>query len=272
MGRCPVPMALPPVAAKAGAMRRIIGLLLVLFLLLAAIADRLSVVELFLRMPGWIKAGLGWMTPLEDWLIARAVHPLPLALALILFFALVVTPGDLRRWLGLDRSRTRDDRAAADIDLAASREARYEFRSGIARCYRRYAEHENMPHDTASLIRLIDALRFPENFPAYASNAQQAAWPGEDEPLWRFARRVFGNALDPDRDDLLGDDYRPFLRAAQVSAEFWDVWARHRKNGAKIAAHRREIKLLALAQLALIETMLLEEGAMSGLFALARET
>ncbi len=254
-------------------MRRIIGLLLVLFLLLAAIADRLSVVELFLRMPDWIKAGLGWLTPPEDWLIARAIHPLPLALALIFFFALVVTPGDLRRWLRLDRPRA--ERANADIDVAASREARYEFRSGMARSYRRYAERENMPHDAASLIRLIDALRFPATFPARDSAVPQAAWPGEEEPLWRFMRRVFGNALDPDRDDLLGADYRPFLRATQASAQFWNDWARQLKRGAaraEIVAQAREIKLLALAQLALIEQMPWDEGAMSGLFALARET
>jgi hypothetical protein len=256
-------------------MRRVVGLLLVLFLVLAAIADRVSVVELFLRLPGWIKTGLGWMTPPEDWLAARAIHPLPLALALICFFALVVTPGDLRRWLGLNRLQASADRRAAGIDAAASRAARDEFRWGIARCYRRYAAREQMPHQTDDLVRLIDALRFPAGFPLRGDEAPQVSWPSADDPLWIFTRRAFANALDPDADDLLGTDYRAFLRATCASARFWDDWARDRKGRAaraEIAAHAREIKLLALAQLALVETMPWEEGAMSGLFALARET
>jgi hypothetical protein len=248
-------------------MRRVIGLLLVLFLVLAAIADRVSVVELFLRMPGWIKAGLGWLTPVENGFVAYGVHPLPLALALVFFFALVVTPGDLRRWLRLKRSAAQADHGAAGIDAAPARAARDEFRWGIARCYRRYAEREHMPHQPNSLVRLVDALRFPVSV-APGRGEAEAAWPSADEPLWIFMRRVFANALDPDADDLLGADYRRFVRATQASARVWDDWARGRNHR---AAHPREIKLLALAQLALIESLPGEEGEMSGLFALARE-
>jgi hypothetical protein len=267
------------------AMRRIIGLILIILLVLAAIADRVSVVELILRLPSWLQFALGWLTPPETWLIDNRIHPLPLILAAVVFFALVVTPSDLRAWLPKQlRPRPRED-FAASFAAREQREARHEFRWGIERCYRRYAEHDKIACNNDSLVRLIDGLRFPTDFPGPAGRslahyAASVAWPSpEGEHLWDFARHVFANALQSERDEFLGTDSRSFLRAQRATAQFWDECGRAigegrlRSNAMRreIASNARDIKLLALIELALAELIPWGGTGKSGLFWLAKD-
>ena len=263
-------------------MRRIIGLLLILLLALAAIADRVSVVELFLRLPSWLKFGLGWLTPWENWLIDNEIHPLPLALAIVVLFALVITPGDLRRLLPQRRRTPAREEFAIAYNTEPQQNARHEFRWGIERSYRRYAEAEKIAWDKDRLVRLIDDFRLPSDFPpAGPVDARRDAtptWPSpEDQELWRFACRVFADALHPSESELLGSDYRIFLHAERQTAQFWDDWGRaigesrdmERAAQPQVAANARDIKMLALAELALAEILPWSEGDRSGLYLLA---
>lgn len=263
-------------------MRRIIGLFLILLLGLGAIADRVSVVELFLRVPSWLKFGLGWLTPWENWLADNQIHPLPLALAIVVFFALVVTPADLRRLVPRGRRRSLSADFVAAYDSERQRSARRDFRWGIERCFRRYAEREHRAWENGTLARLIDDLHLPADFPPAGRPVAQwlttATWPGpEAQELWRFVRCAFANALRPEENELLGADYRGFLQAEQTTAQFWDDWGSAiaasrftpKTTQRQIAANMRDIKLLALAELALTELVPWDEGEKSGLFLLA---
>lgn len=266
-------------------MRRSIGLFLIILLVLGAIADRVSVVELILRLPGWLQFALGWLTPPETWLIDNRIHPLPLILAVVVFFALVVTPGDLRAWLPQKlRARTRED-FAASFATSAQREARSAFRWGAERCYRRYAEREKLACSNDSLVRLIDGLRFPADFPAPAGRplahyAASVTWPSpEGQKLWAFARDVFGKALQSETGEFLGGDWRSFLEAQRMAAQFWDDCGRALGEGRlrsnamrrQIASNARDIKLLALIELALAELIPWGGTGKSGLFWLAKD-
>ncbi len=266
-------------------MRRIIGLFLIVLLVLGAIADRVSVVELILRLPSWLHFAVGWLTPPENWLIDHQIHPLPLILAAVVFFVLVVTPGDLRAWLpqGL-RPRERQN-FAASFSAREQRQARLEFRWGIERCYRRYAERDKIAYDNDSLVRLIDGLRFPADFPGPTGNslprgAAPIAWPSpEGQQLWAFACDVFAKILQSDRGDYLGADSRSFLRAQRAAAQFWDDCGRAIGQGRlppkamrrEIMNHARDIKMLALIELALAELLPWSETDKPGLFRLAKD-
>lgn len=265
-------------------MRRLVGLLIILLLLLGAVADRVSVVELILRLPSWVQFAVGWLTPPEEWLIDQQIHVLPLALAVIAFFLLVVTPWDLRRSM---RSWSRRNAPAAFWQSAAAgdpRDAVEEFRWGLERCYRRYAEGSPIEYDTTALVRLIDGLRFPADFPGAVgaqppTNGGFGAWPSpEGSELWAFACDLFDKILCAPSGDYLGIEVTPFLKAERRAARFWDDCG-HAFDGGRgslrfrgdLAAYARDIKILALVERARIEFLPWGESDGAGLFRLAME-
>jgi len=265
------------------AMRRLVGLVLVLLLVLGAIADRVSVVELILRLPSWVQFAVGWLIPPETWLIEQQIHPLPLVLAVLVFFLLVVTPGDLRRALPWRRSAAPDLawRCAAE---RVPRDAADEFRWGLERCYQRYAEASQIAPDRAGLVRLIDGLRFPPDFPGAAADpaAAQAAfgpWPtAEGGQLWAFAQDLFATMLHAQSGDYRGIDTARFFTAQRQAARFWDECGRARaaRRGAArfrrdLAAYARDVKILALIERARAEFLPWSDTDRSGLFRLAME-
>jgi hypothetical protein len=263
-------------------MQRLIGSFLILLLLLGAAADRVSVVELILRLPSWVQFAVGWLTPPEEWLIEQQIHVLPLALAVLVFFLLVVTPGDMRRWMGGWRRRNAPDTFWQSAAGSEQRDAAEEFRWSVERCYRRYAEATRIANDAAALIRLIDGLRFPADFPGAAAtplpgNSGFGAWPTpEGNELWAFARDLFDKMLRAPSGDYLGIDTTPFLKAQRRAARFWDdcghmLAGRHgsRRWRREIAAHARDIKILALFERARIDFLPWDENDRAGLFRLA---
>jgi len=265
-------------------MRRLIGSFLILLLLLGAVADRVSVVELILRLPSWVQFAVGWLTPPENWLLDQQIHVLPLALAVLVFFLLVATPGDMRRWLRGWRRRNAPETFWRSVAGSDQRDAAEAFRWGIARCYRRYAETAQIAYDATALIRLIDGLRFPADFLAATSaplpaNGGFGAWPTQEgNALWAFARDLFDKTLRAPSGDYLGIDTAPFLEAQRRAARFWDDCGRtlgggrgSRRLRREIAAHGRDVKLLALVERARIDFLPWGESDRAGLFRLAAE-
>jgi hypothetical protein len=264
-------------------MRRLVGLFLVLLLVLGAIADRVSVVELILRLPSWVQFAVGWLTPPENWLIEQQIHPLPLVLAVLVFFLLVVTPGDLRRSLPWRRPTAPDIawQAAAE---RVPRDAADEFRWGLERCYRRYAEASQIVYERAGLVRLIDGLRFPPDFPAAdkdpaSAQAAFSPWPTpEGSQLWAFMHDLFATMLHAQSGEYHGIDTAPFLKAQRRVARFWDECGRAhaaRQGAARfrgdLAAYARDVKILALIERARAEFLPWSDTDRSGLFRLAME-
>jgi hypothetical protein len=264
-------------------MRRLVGLVLVLLLVLGAIADRVSVVELILRLPSWVQFAVGWLIPPENWLIEQQIHPLPLALAVLVFFLLVLTPGDLHRFLPWRRTVAPNIawRSAAD---RVPRDAADEFRWGLERCYRRYAEASQIVCDQAGLVRLIDGLRFPPDFPGAdadpaTAKAAFSPWPTpEGSQLWAFAQDLFETMLHAQSGDYRGVDTAPFLKAQRRAARFWDECGRARaarraaaRFRGDLAAYARDVKILALIERARSEFLPWSDTDRSGLFRLAME-
>jgi len=248
-------------------MRRVIGIVVVVLLLLGAIADRASVVELILRSPSWVQGTVGRLNDLESWLTDNQIHVIPIALAIVAFFTLVIAPTDWQR-LGHQR-RGRDNAARFRASFGARRQtdARAKFRWSVERAYRHYALSAKIDGRNDTLSRLAEGARLPADIANRVERearigASAVVWPTEEgRKLVAFFHYLFDQLLDPasdrDRDASSGS----LMTARAALAEFWDGWAPTLRRGLVdraevrrlVAASARDIRLLAISELVLTE-------------------
>jgi hypothetical protein len=248
-------------------MRRVIGIVLVVLLVLGAIADRASVVELILRSPSWVQGTVGWLNDFESWLTDNQIHVIPIALAIVAFFTLVIAPRDwqvLGHWC---RSRDNAARFCATFGARRQTDARAKFRWSVERAYRHYALSATIEGRNDTLSRLAEGARLPADMANRLERearigASAFALPTEEgRKLVAFFRYLFDQLLDP-ASDFDRDASSGYLMTARAAlAEFWDGWAPALRRGLvdraevrrHVVASARDIRLLAISELVLAE-------------------
>ncbi|MGO8917770.1 MAG: hypothetical protein ACLQJR_17855 [Stellaceae bacterium] len=263
-----------------------VGLLLFVIRFSLDIADSIHAkAELLSGAPGAGAAAMNWMVDVDVWLLNHGLEPLEVAVFLILLFSGWIIPDAwpfvkqrfLKGATGAFNQRFRN------LDFVAGRQ---DFRLGIEKAYTKYCSLNNIHRTNRSLVDLVDAVQFPNEFPPPKDRPisewmAAAAWEATSKQLIDFLRQLYESVPDAERSGILPPlEYQRFILAHNTTSKFWDDAAREIREGRLTASsikrqldsNERDIMLLVMSELVISEIVPWDKGGgKTNLFFLARD-